>query len=72
MQYELGLKVARKFSCASDDEWPAYFEQLRRGKQLSQAIRQINALLDESEHRQIAVAALRRIGLLHQDLSNSA
>ena len=67
MQNAFGLEVARKFSCANADEWPKYFEQLRRGSQLSQAIRQINTLLAEPEHRQVAIDALRRIGLWHED-----
>jgi hypothetical protein len=72
MRDEFGLEVARQFCCASDDEWPAYFEHLRRGKRLSQAITQINALLDEPEHRQVAVDALRRIGLWHEYLGANA
>ena len=71
MRDEFGLEVARRFSSASDEEWPAYFEQLRREMQLSHAIREINALLAEPEHRQVAVDALRRIGLWH-DLGNNA
>jgi hypothetical protein len=63
MRDDFGLEVAHRLSAASDDEWPTYFEHLRRRKELSQAIRQINALLAEPKHRRVAVDALRRIGL---------
>ena len=47
-------------------------QELRRGKQLSHAIRQINALLADPEHRQVAMGALRRMGLWHDDLGDHA
>ena len=72
MRDDYGLEIARRFASARDDEWPAHFEQLRRGKQLSHAIRQINALLADPEHRQVAIGALRRMGLWHDDLGDHA
>jgi hypothetical protein len=60
---ELGLRAARKLVEASDDEWPKYFVALRRDKQLSTAIREINQLLDQPKYRQLAIDALRRVGL---------
>ncbi len=58
----LGLAAARKFANASDDSWPEYFDQLRRDKQLSVVIHEINELLKQPEHRQLAIDALKRIG----------
>lgn len=65
MSDEYGLEVARQFDGATDDQWPEHFERLRRTKRLSEAIRSINGLLAEPQHRQLAVGALRRIGLWH-------
>ena len=62
-QSKFGLDVARKVSVGTEDDWLALFEQLRRDRQLSTALCQINALLSEPEHRPIAIAALKRMGL---------
>src|SRR5262245_63533285 len=56
MRDEFGLEVAHQFRSASDND---YLEHLRGGKQLSQAIRQINALLAEPVHRHVRAAAYR-------------
>ncbi len=72
MQNEFGLEVAHRISCADSDDWPKYFEQLRRGRQLHRAIQQINTLLSEPEHRQVAIDALRRIGLWHDGHGTNA
>ena len=65
MEHQFGLDVARRLSGASEGEWPVYFEELRSRRELHEAVRQINALLDCAEYRPIAVAALQRIGLWH-------
>jgi hypothetical protein len=59
----LGLLVARQLTQAKDSEWPEIFEGLRRTRQLSAAMHGINALLDDPAHRELAVTALRRVGL---------
>ena len=64
---EIGLEVARLFNRATDDEWPSHFERLRRNLQLSAAVRGLNALLDQPDHRQEAISAFKRIGLWHED-----
>lgn len=66
MNLEFGLTVARALTDATDDDWPQCFERLRREKQLSVAIKQINAMLELPEHRKMAMAALKRIGLWHE------
>lgn len=62
-QTAFGLKVVEQLLHASDSEWPEYLDQLRRDKQLAEAMRQINALLNDPANRTDAVAALSRIGL---------
>ncbi len=63
MQYELGLKVARQFNSAIDDEWVYTFEKLRRQKKLLSAMRELNALLRHPKYGNEAENALKRIGL---------
>lgn len=58
-----GVSVARRFADASEAEWPSHFEALRRAHQLSAAIREINQLLADPANCELAVAALRRMGL---------
>lgn len=65
-QPEVGLEFARKFIQAGNDKWTDYFEHLRSRRQLSVAIREINALLDHPAHRTEAVAALKHVGLWHE------
>lgn len=67
MSNKFGIEVARKFSRANESDWVEYFEALRQRGQLSEAMRQMNAMLDVKEDRQLAVAAIRRIGLWHDD-----
>lgn len=60
-----GLSVARDLSEASENAWPVIFDELRKRRQLSIAIHQMNKLLSDPGHRDLALAALRRIGLEH-------
>jgi hypothetical protein len=60
---EIGLEAGRNFVEATDDEWPLYFERLRRNRELLAVTQQLNQLLDHSEHRQLAINAFKRIGL---------
>jgi hypothetical protein len=62
---EFGLKAGRNFVESTDDEWPVYFERLRRNRELLAVTQQLNQLLDYSEHRQLAINAFKRIGLWH-------
>jgi len=65
---EFGLRAARKLIEATDQEWPAFFERLRRNRELSVVVRHLNQLLDHPEHRQLAIDALKRIGLWHEEV----
>ncbi len=58
-----GLNIAQLFADLPDHQWPELFEELRRTKELSKAIGEINLLLHDPAHRDLAVAALRRVGL---------
>ena len=60
-----GLTVARRICEAPGDDWIGIFQELRRDRQLAKAMRQINRLLDEPEHRNTARLALQRIGFEH-------
>ena len=50
---------------ASAREWPHIFEDLRRRKRLFETVHHLNRLLDEPSHRELAQAALKRLGLEH-------
>ena len=63
---DLGLEAARWIVQANDHEWPLYVERLRRNKELSAVTHQLNLMLEEPEHRQMAIDAFRRIGLWHE------
>jgi hypothetical protein len=63
--YEFGLGIAYKLAEASDDELLVVFDRLRRDRQLSVAVHQMNVLLTDAAHKEIALAALRRLGLEH-------
>jgi hypothetical protein len=65
---DVGLKAGRNFIEAKDDEWPLYLDRLRRNRELLAVTRQLNQLLDDPEHRQLAINAFKRIGLWHDDL----
>jgi len=61
--YAFGLNVAGLFVELPDAQWTEAFEELRRTKELAKAIGEINQLLNDPVHRDLAVAALRRVGL---------
>ena len=63
---DLGLKAARQIVEANDNEWPLYVDRLRRNKELSVVTHQLNQMLQEPEHRQMAIDAFKRIGLWHE------
>ena len=63
---DLGLKAARQIVEANDHEWPLYVDRLRRNKELSVVTHQLNQMLQEPEHRQMAIDAFKRIGLWHE------
>jgi hypothetical protein len=63
---DLGLKAARQIVEARDNEWPLYVDSLRRNKELSVVTHQLNQMLQEPEHRQMAIDAFKRIGLWHE------
>ena len=62
---DLGLKAARQIVQAKEHEWPLYEDVLRRNKELSAVTRQLSQLLNDPEHRQLAIEAFKRIGLWH-------
>ncbi len=61
--FRFGLGIAELFVNLTDAQWPEVFEELRRTKELSKAIAEINQLLNDPVHRELAIAALRRVGL---------
>jgi hypothetical protein len=63
---DLGLKAARQIVTAKEDEWPLYVDVLRRNKELAAVTHQLNQLLNDPEHRQLAINAFKRIGLWHE------
>jgi hypothetical protein len=63
---DLGLKAARRIVEANDHDWPLYVDRLRRNKELSAVTHQLNQMLEQPEHRQLAIDAFRRIGLWHE------
>lgn len=63
---DLGLKAARRIVQATEHEWPLYVERLRQNKELSAVTHQLNLMLEEPEHRQMAIDAFKRIGLWHE------
>jgi hypothetical protein len=62
-----GRDMAQRIAAASDIEWRILFEDLRRSKRLSLTVREMNQLLAQQEHKDIATAAFRRIGLWHDE-----
>jgi hypothetical protein len=58
-----GLNIAQLLVDLPDHQWPEVFEELRQSRELTKAIGQINQLLHDPSHRDLAVSALRRIGL---------
>lgn len=57
------VELAHVLARASEAEWPNDFERLRREERLSLAVRQLNLLLDDEEHRRMAIETLKKIGL---------
>ena len=69
---EFGLEAARRLIQATDQEWPRYVDRLRRDRQLWTVTHHINQLLEQPEHRQVAIDAFNRIGLWHENLGAPA
>ena len=63
--FAFGLGIAGLFTSLTDAQWPEVFDELRRTKELTKAISEINQLLNDPVHRDLAVAALRRVGMYH-------
>ena len=61
--HQFGLDVAHQLAEASEDEWLLIFEHLRGDCKLSIAVHQMNALLANPAHRDVVLAAFRRLGL---------
>jgi len=57
-----GLKIAKQFVNASEEEWPKLFHDLYCNRKLSKAIHEINALQRNPAHSDVANAAIRRMG----------
>jgi len=64
---EFGREVAMRLLQAPDDEWPNLFDHLRRSRTLTGAVRQLNDMLNHPTDCQLAIDALRRVGLWHTD-----
>lgn len=65
MKHALGLEASRIFSSAPDEEWMRFFEGLRIQRKLSDAVHQMNELLQSEHHKEQAKEALKRAGLWH-------
>ena len=59
---KFGLEVARAIINSKDSEWPDVIQQLRRERQLSNAIHEINNLQRDPIHTELASAAIKKIG----------
>jgi len=70
--FAFGLGIAGLFANLPEHQWLEVFEELRRTKELSKAIGEINQLLNDPVHRDLAVAALRRVGMYHADYGQTA
>ena len=57
------LLVAHRIVRSSDAEWIGIFEELRRERRLLTTVHQLNLLLDQTAHREVARSALKRMGL---------
>lgn len=60
-----GVAVARRIIAASEQQWAAIVHELAANRQLSRAVRQINRMLEDPRHQDLAKSALNRIGLIH-------
>jgi hypothetical protein len=59
------LLIANHIARSSSNEFPTIFEGLRRRGQLSATVHDLNRLLDEPTHQELALTALKRFGLEH-------
>lgn len=59
---QFGLHIAKTIISCNEDEWPDVVNKLRRERQLSTAIHQINNLQRDPDHVDMASAAMRRMG----------
>ena len=49
-----GLYVARRLTEMPDSEWPGFFHDLCKARQLSNAMHEMNNLLQETDHASVA------------------
>jgi hypothetical protein len=59
------VQIASQLAEAPDGEWQRIFESLRRRRELSSSVHQMNKLLAHPIHADVARQALRKMGLLH-------
>jgi hypothetical protein len=62
---EEAVQVAFRINCSPDCELSNIFEGLRRRGRLSATVHQLNSMLEQPAHREVAVLALKRMGLEH-------
>ena len=62
---EEAVQVAFRINSSPDREMTKIFEGLRRRGRLSATVHQLNSLLAQPAHRDVAALALRRMGLEH-------
>jgi hypothetical protein len=60
-----GLSVAQQLCETSGDDWVTIYQNLRHKRKLYVAVHEMNALLNDPTYKDLARAALRRIGLEH-------
>jgi hypothetical protein len=62
---EEAVQVAFRINSSPDREFSNIFEGLRRKGRLSATVHQLNSMLAQPAHREVAVLALKRMGLEH-------
>ena len=62
---EEAVEIAFRINSSSDRELPSIFEGLRRRGRLSATVHQFNGMLEQPANREVAVRALKRMGLEH-------
>ena len=62
-----GKSVARRIVEASDQQWAGIVHELAARRELGKAVRQINRMLEDPQHEDLARSALARIGLMHNN-----
>jgi hypothetical protein len=62
---EEAVQVAFRINSSPDRELSNIFEGLRRRGRLSATVYQLNSLLGQPAHREVAALALKRMGLEH-------